>query len=250
MDQTQTQCEPEPEPTDETAEVAPSEPTTMPHTPTTTPHTPTTTSHAPSETDSTQPTTPSSAAPVVCTPAHQQLQSRIPKPPVPLVPVVPMLPQSPSTPRNPSKDGRRPSSDTSITPKSSAILGAEDPATNTTQEVSTDAIPSPSSVHGSEEPATIISPPCAPPKSWADLVRSKTQPRAISMQEGPASRAGMAISKSESLVDVLNSLGANVDHYSEKIAFLETRGLVNTGNMCYMNSVRFRFECQNFPHPL
>ena len=238
--QTQTQCEPEP--ADEPAEVAPSEP----QTPTTTPHTPTTTSHAPSETDSTQPTTPSSAAPVRI-PAQQQLQSKIPKPPVPLVPVVPILPQSPSTPRNLSKDGRRPSSDTSITPTSSAILSAEGPATNTMQEASTGAIPSPSSVHGSEEPATIVSPPCAPPKSWADLVRSKTQPRAGSVQEGPVSRA---ISKSESLVDVLNSLGANVDHYSEKIAFLETRGLVNTGNMCYMNSVRFRFKCQNFPHPL
>lgn len=52
------------------------------------------------------------------------------------------------------------------------------------------------------------------------------------------------------MVDVLNSLGANVDQYSEKIAFLEPRGLVNTGNMCYMNSVRFRFERQDFPPTL
>ncbi|OXV08654.1 hypothetical protein Egran_03583 [Elaphomyces granulatus] len=220
LGQTQTQCGPEPEP----AEVTPSEP-----------QTPTTTSHAPSETDSTQPTTPSSVAPVVRTPTQQ---SKISKPSVPLVPVVPILPPSPTTPRNPSKDGRRPPSETSITPKSSATLGAEGPATNTALEASTAVIPSPSSVHGSEEPATVVPPPRAPPKSWADLVRSKAQPRVVSAQEGPASEAGgLAVSKSESMVDVLNSLGANVDQYSEKIAFLEPRGLVNTGNMCYMNSV-------------
>jgi ubiquitin carboxyl-terminal hydrolase 10 len=32
-------------------------------------------------------------------------------------------------------------------------------------------------------------------------------------------------------------LGEDVTQYSDKIAFLEPRGLVNTGNMCYMNSV-------------
>jgi ubiquitin carboxyl-terminal hydrolase 10 len=45
------------------------------------------------------------------------------------------------------------------------------------------------------------------------------------------------VQKSESLADVLNSLGEDVTQYSDKIAFLEPRGLVNTGNMCYMNSV-------------
>lgn len=48
----------------------------------------------------------------------------------------------------------------------------------------------------------------------------------------------MAVQKSESMSDVLASLGGESVRYSEKIAFLEPRGLVNTGNMCYMNSVR------------
>ena len=43
--------------------------------------------------------------------------------------------------------------------------------------------------------------------------------------------------KSETLADILTSLGEDVTKYSDKIAFLEPRGLVNTGNMCYMNSV-------------
>ena len=44
-------------------------------------------------------------------------------------------------------------------------------------------------------------------------------------------------SKNDSLADVLNSLGPDVENYADKIAFVEPRGLVNTGNMCYMNSV-------------
>jgi ubiquitin carboxyl-terminal hydrolase 10 len=47
------------------------------------------------------------------------------------------------------------------------------------------------------------------------------------------------VSKSASLVDVLSNLGTDVEEYSNKIAFVEPRGLVNTGNMCYMNSVSF-----------
>lgn len=53
----------------------------------------------------------------------------------------------------------------------------------------------------------------------------------------PAGASRLGVSKSASLVDVLSNLGANVEEYSNKIAFVEPRGLVNTGNMCYMNSV-------------
>jgi ubiquitin carboxyl-terminal hydrolase 10 len=47
----------------------------------------------------------------------------------------------------------------------------------------------------------------------------------------------LSVQKSETLADVLSSLGEDVTQYSDKIGFLEPRGLVNTGNMCYMNSV-------------
>lgn len=48
---------------------------------------------------------------------------------------------------------------------------------------------------------------------------------------------GPAVPKNESLVDVLSSLGVGSENSGNKVAFVEPRGLVNTGNMCYMNSV-------------
>lgn len=47
----------------------------------------------------------------------------------------------------------------------------------------------------------------------------------------------MPVQKNQALGDVLSSLGDDVAKYSDKVSFLEPRGLVNTGNMCYMNSV-------------
>ncbi|CAJ2502593.1 Uu.00g099870.m01.CDS01 [Anthostomella pinea] len=52
--------------------------------------------------------------------------------------------------------------------------------------------------------------------------------------EGSGSGGGFAESKASSLAEALHSYRVSS---SEKIAFLEPRGLINTGNMCYMNSV-------------
>jgi ubiquitin carboxyl-terminal hydrolase 10 len=182
------------------------------------PQTPTT-SHAPSETDSTHPTTPSSAVPPHSS-LRPQSQPQAKKQAPPLVPVVPIFPQSPITPRQPPKEAdTQPISDASHT-------------TAETVKESADA------VAGSPVQSP-VSPP-APPKSWADLVRSKGQPRVANLAEtlSGAEAGGLSAPRSESLVDVLNSLGSDVEQYGDKIAFLEPRGLVNTGNMCYMNSVR------------
>lgn len=175
------------------------------------PHTPGT-SHEPSDTDSTLPTTPSSAvATPLITRAHNQVPTKSSATAVPIVPVVPILPPSPSTPRQQSK-----------------TVASE---ASTTAEIA-------ESAEASENKP--VSPPRpAAPKSWADLVRSKAQGKAA----GPsvpvhADASGLAATRNETLVDVLNSLGTDVEHYGDKIAFLEPRGLVNTGNMCYMNSVR------------
>lgn len=188
------------------------------------PQTPTT-SHAASEADSTQPTTPSSAVPQSSgrTPAQSQSQAKASKPSVPVVPVVPIVP---GTPRPQAKDD---TSRASVTPKPSAAeTGQEAPAEP----------PAATSGDASEEPAKPASPPRAAPKSWADLVRSKTLPRGAGAPAPSSTESGdLTASRAESLVDVLNSLGTDVDQYSDTIAFIEPRGLVNTGNMCYMNSV-------------
>lgn len=171
------------------------------------PQTPTT-SQAPSESDSTHPTTPSSTKPANLAPRSRD-PAQTPKQTT-IVPVVPILPQAP------------------VTPKQSA--SAQEPQqTDSSQE--TGEVISPESL---EQPAT---PAPAAPKSWADLVRSKTARAAGTVPNVPAESGDLLAPRSESLGDVLTSLGPNVDQFGEKIAFLEPRGLVNTGNMCYMNSV-------------
>lgn len=176
------------------------------------PQTPTT-SIPQSETNSTQPTTPSSAA-------KSQTQQKTAKP----APVVPVVPNVPGTPRRQAnKDG--------------SSVGSETPKSTTAE---TEQGSSPATTEPSTKPT---SPVRAPPKSWADLVRSKAAAAAAAAAARPASSpvAGepgtLNAQKSESLGDVLSTLGEDVTQYSDKIGFLEPRGLVNTGNMCYMNSV-------------
>jgi ubiquitin carboxyl-terminal hydrolase 10 len=76
------------------------------------------------------------------------------------------------------------------------------------------------------------------PKSWADLVRSNTPQGSSAASSNslaiPAANSTSAASKSHAVADVIRDF--NVNH-GGKLAFLEPRGLVNTGNMCYMNSV-------------
>jgi ubiquitin carboxyl-terminal hydrolase 10 len=168
------------------------------------PQTPTT-SQAPSESDSTHPTTPSSTTLA----SRSREQTQTPKQTT-IVPVVPILPQAPVTPKQ-SVSAQKPEQ--------------TDPSQVTGEVVSQDS---------SEQPTT---PTPAAPKSWADLVRAKTARAAGTVPSVPAESGNLQAPRSESLGDVLTSLGPNVDQFGEKIAFLEPRGLVNTGNMCYMNSV-------------
>lgn len=168
------------------------------------PQTPTT-SQAPSESDSTHPTTPSSTKLA----SRSRDQAETPKQTT-IVPVVPILPQAPVTPKH-------------------SIPAQESEQTDSSQ-VTGEVV----SQESSEQPTT---PAPAAPKSWADLVRAKTARATGTVPNVPAESGNLQASRSESLGDVLTSLGPNVDQFGEKIAFLEPRGLVNTGNLCYMNSV-------------
>jgi ubiquitin carboxyl-terminal hydrolase 10 len=172
------------------------------------PQTPTTFQQ--SDTDSTQPTTPSSVA---RSQAHSKTSKQAP------TPVFPAVPNVAATPRKHARDS---SSVASGTPKSTA---AATPA----QAVEPDT-----AVHAEVKPSSPIT---TVPKSWADLVRSKASAKAASAAAASAESTGMPAQKNENLADVLSGLGEDVTQYSDKIAFLEPRGLVNTGNMCYMNSV-------------
>ena len=89
-----------------------------------------------------------------------------------------------------------------------------------------------------ETTPAVISPTAkAPPKSWADLVRTKAP---SSSPAGPPSSTTGALTNGVNVTRITSpgeALGDFSVHSERKICFLEPRGLVNTGNMCYMNSV-------------
>lgn len=178
------------------------------------------TSHPPSEVDLTHPTAPSTFSPSAqpSTTAIKHVRAST-KPAVPLVPI---------------KSAKAPSagSTTQISPKLPAPAPLESAST----------VPaSVSELNSDLEDTSKPSPPKpAAPKSWAELLRAKNVPVA---GQASASLNGVAIptpsnttslTKSNTLADVLASFSVDAD---KKVSFLEPRGLVNTGNLCYMNSI-------------
>lgn len=175
------------------------------------------TPHAPSESTATLPATPSTAIPQSSTQSTATpTQTSSGRPVVPVVPVVPIakLPQSGSA---------QPKADTA---KPTVPDNEPQPLTNGTQaEITTP-----------EETPKTAAPAHTAPKLWADLVRAKAAASSTN-STAAAPVSGPVPVKNASLGDVLNNLGPDVHHYSDKATFVEPRGLVNTGNMCYMNSV-------------
>lgn len=87
-----------------------------------------------------------------------------------------------------------------------------------------------------ETPSPVSPPPKPAPKSWADLVRRNiATTSSTGLQNGGVMTNGPGLPKSASLADALKQYSTQID---ARLSFLEPRGLVNTGNMCYMNSVR------------
>jgi ubiquitin carboxyl-terminal hydrolase 10 len=181
------------------------------------------TSQAPSEVDSTHPTTPASTTPQASVSSASRTQSTHTRTTTrPAVPLIPIAPAKPKTAPQTEKPATGDASEAEKTPDSKQAETTDDVATPPASESAASAVQSP--------------PPKATPKSWADLVRRPTNsaaPPVASTLAGPIN--GTSAAQANSLADVLESF--NVDSDS-KIAFLEPRGLVNTGNMCYMNSVR------------
>lgn len=176
------------------------------------------TSHPPSEID----------VPAVQQPAAQKAAAapkharNTTKPAVPLIPI---------------KPAKAPSAG-STTQKSVKSPPAEKPQPKSVDEAAT---PAPEAASAEEAPK-----PAAPaaPKSWAELLRAKNAaaaPQAQAQVQQPAATSNSVVStngpvapKSNSLADVLASYSVDAE---KKVSFIEPRGLVNTGNLCYMNSV-------------
>ena len=173
---------------------------------------------------STQPTTPSSSTPAQVAKSQETPTQPKSRPVLPVVPAVPVLPSSPSATRKAHRD-----SVVSSHSKASEDVTAADASRRSSSNGATE-------ISGEARSAEPIQAP--KPTSWAALLRTN-QP-----QNTPATRSSLAApsevvvtAKSETLSEVLNDVNTPVELPS-KVSFLQPRGLVNTGNMCYMNSVR------------
>jgi ubiquitin carboxyl-terminal hydrolase 10 len=177
------------------------------------------TSQEPSEADSTHPTTPSSAMPPPhARPATAGHNRTATIPAIPLIPIKPArAPSATSATQKPVTPGAE---------KGSTELNDVPPAAETKADDSVE-----------DTPKSSLPPKAEPPKSWAELLRAKNAPVAAhtpATPNGTVAANGPTTPKSNSLADTLASFSVNS---LQKVTFLEPRGLVNSGNLCYMNSV-------------
>lgn len=173
-------------------------------------------SDAQSDNMSTQPTTPSSAVVSAAKSQQTPTQPKSARSVVPVVPIIPAMPVSPVAFRKGHRD---------------SITSTNTKATSETESAQAiDEVKQPESIEASSVP-----PPA--PKSWAELVRKQaaSAASAANVVSSAPMINGASTPKTETLGEVLGEL-STVEAPS-KVVFLEPRGLVNTGNMCYMNSV-------------
>lgn len=184
-------------------------------------------SDALSETASTQPTTPSSVAPTSATKSTPTQPKA--RPVAPIIPAVPILPPSPSAGRKVHRD--------SVTSHVSKLSDSAKSAAEEGQEVSASTASVVDSSVVSESASIPASAPAAP-KSWANLFRSAdAQSASVAASSSTTAADSSKIGRNETLSDVLNDMNSASVATPTRVSFLKPRGLVNTGNMCYMNSV-------------
>ncbi|MCJ1405233.1 hypothetical protein MMC11_008460 [Xylographa trunciseda] len=226
-----------PEYTQETGKALPrsAQPASIDPLPSSTSATPTT-SQAPSEADSTQPTTPSSAitAQVLSRPlpdAPPKTNGRLPGRTYPVVPVVPNIPAL-----NRSSKRQSVSVISEVTKIADTVpVPGQFLAINNTSQAETLESGSAQSDHTSKASSPDVK---VAPKSWADLVRSKVPPQPSSTPNlHDTSHNNDSAPKGGSLYDVLTTFNVVDNETHSRTAFIKPRGLVNTGNMCYMNSI-------------
>ena len=190
------------------------------------------TSLAPSETDSSIPATPPQSAvpPSSSRPTTSSVHLRTPtKPVLPVLPVTPKVAgtkaQIPTPPKFDSKDD-------TVEPSS-----IQSPPSDTTQSTVTGAQPPASEADDSVPTAPAATVPRPKQKSWAEVARPNTANIPLTTINPDADNAndGNNSINAGSLAEALRAFSLTS---ASRIPFLEPRGLVNTGNMCYMNSVR------------
>jgi ubiquitin carboxyl-terminal hydrolase 10 len=195
------------------------------------PETPATSLPASEENNSTNPTTPSSSqqqyAPASgdTTPIAPKVAQRQAAPAVPVIPALPKTVSKDTTKSVPEKRVIAPPHEE----QASTVSDQDDSQTTsasgeqTSIEEGKDASPAPKA--------------WTTPKLWTGLFNPNTAPSTSALSESGQGALVPSGTKtpSESLAEALRTF--NAVSTEAKVAFLEPRGLVNTGNMCYMNSV-------------
>ncbi|KAF2010712.1 cysteine proteinase [Aaosphaeria arxii CBS 175.79] len=180
-----------------------------------------TTSQAPSEVELEYAQTLSASSPKSTQPTKAPISSHTRTATIPAIPLVPI------------KSAKAPSVG-STTQKSAKSVVVDKEGLKKTEEVA--ATPAAESNISDETPKA-SPPPKQPVSSWAALLRSKASAAAGQTPvppHGVIAANGAPASKGNTLSDVLASFSVKND---KKISFLEPRGLVNSGNLCYMNSI-------------
>lgn len=177
---------------------------------------------APEASVSTDPTISSVSGSSTGGPAAVQSRKRSPtKPIVPAIPIKPVVPTLGST--SPKQLKSPPVSDAKPEASAPVQSPAAEPVTLDDQE---------SAAAAPQVPVRVA------PKSWAELLKSKAAAAnaaaAAAIVVGSPATDGIVASKPSTLADALSVYSVDND---ARVSFLEPRGLVNTGNMCYMNSV-------------
>lgn len=195
------------------------------------PETPSTNQPASEQAGSTVPTTPSSAQPPASTQGEvTPTATKAQKTAAAAVSIMPAVPKT--LPKETSRPASEKATDDSQSPATFTNLPATEavaPSTETAGQVAQ-----------VEEPKPIMPAPKAwsTPKSWTGLFNSGAPASSLTNGHGNvAAASGLGNPSVETLAESLRSFSASSN--DAKVAFLEPRGLVNTGNMCYMNSVSF-----------
>ncbi|KAF7677315.1 cysteine proteinase [Alternaria burnsii] len=183
------------------------------------------TSHPPSEADLAQSITPSTTTP-----------SAVQSPAQPSATVKKHARNTtiPAVPRVPVKSAKAPSAASTTQQSVKSPVATRRESTQAEDAVVT----TPDASANAEEVPSASPPKPAAPKSWAELLRAKNAPATAQPAPVPngavAAPNGPVVPKNNTLADILASF--SVDS-GKKVSFIEPRGLVNTGNLCYMNSI-------------
>lgn len=207
---------------------------------------------------STSPTTPSSVHPPVASLAssvtpNKPVKSTAPRTAVPALPLIPALPALPKGTPPSAKPAQKGESLDKNEIRASMETGSRQAGSNT-PAVSKDV----DSIEHRHENTQLSQPPASAPapaptksvpKSWANLfAKTTTSATSVTPQSQADTNGGGVEPSSASAGDLSNFARANASSVAEvlqafrignteNLAFLEPRGLTNTGNMCYMNSV-------------